>query len=329
MFDTVLLRHVCNEPRLDSFRPTGGRFVFNPPRVNGLAQPQLTWNLAPNGVGYLSAMVSLPKLIYGNNVQMLTEADIPRALDKITVCASDVVGVEFEAWTANVGRLDVPHNWRVGETETHYYLTALRNNAVYPRLTTKRIIKDTTVDWSNSSEKVIAYSKHVETADLAKQGRATDADVRESVGILRVEHRFLNSSACRRLAKDWMKLPDRRAEHLLSASVAETVMQETIDKLGLSNPVESSDSRIELLREYYGLGSTFFRLRGFVETCDDLGEALVKQRLGDETFRRNRKAVQAAKAWVTNPSRRTLPPLRLVRANLETGVRPMASVANG
>jgi hypothetical protein len=130
MFDTVVLNHAYMHapPRevLEGFRWVGDRYVHNAPPVKNYARPQLTWSAAPDGINYLTARVSVPKMIYSNNVQMITGADISLALDTITGYASDVSGVAFDAATANIVSLDVCHNYQVGEEEVFGYLNALR-----------------------------------------------------------------------------------------------------------------------------------------------------------------------------------------------------------
>jgi hypothetical protein len=314
MIDTVLFRHVCNYPCLDSFTQLGDKFVFNPPTVKGYARPHLTWRLAPNGIGYLDAKVSLPKMLFGNNVQMISEADITRAKDAVTGFVSGVVGVEYNAWTAPIGGLDVCHNWHVGEAETYMYLHALRN-AHLPKMT-RRVIDNGTVDFINSSEKVVFYSKHAETQKRAHEGKATDEQLHASIGILRGEHRFTNTSACKRLATR-LSLDSHRAEHLLTRDVAETVMDDTVRALGLDNHIEADDSRLAILRERYGFTSRYETLTGFLQLCDTYGaDNLVRLGYPAERFRRRRKLLEKAGVWLTNPTRATLPPLRLVRGNI-------------
>lgn len=314
MFDTVLFRHVCNAPCLDSFTQLGDKFVFNPPPVKGYARPHLTWYLAPDGVGYLDAKVSLPKMLFGNNIQMISDADIPRAKDTVTGFVSDVVCVEFNAWTAPLGGLDVCHNWHVGEAETYMYLHALRN-AHLPRMV-RRVIDTGTVDFINRSQKVVFYSKHAETMKRAQKGKATDEQLHASIGVLRGERRFTTTPACKRLAAS-LSVDSHRAEHLLTREVAEAVMSNTVKELGLDSRIESTDSRLALLREHYGFGKTYETLAGFLQLCDIHGaDNLVRLGYHPETFRRRRKEVEAAGAWLTNQTRATLPPLRLVRGNV-------------
>jgi hypothetical protein len=146
--------------------------------------------------------------------------------------------------------------------------------------------------------------------------------VRASVGLLRVEHRYLNTPAIKSLAED-LGLKDRRAASLLTPDISDLVMNETIMKLGLNRAIESGDSRLALLRERYGFGSRFQRLAGFLALCDAYGvDNLVSLGIvAERTFRRQRGEVEEAGAWLVSPVKRTLPPLRLVRSHEAAGLR--------
>lgn len=315
MFDTLVLRHPYQHqaPReiTKRFMHVDDRYVFNPRPAHGCTLPHLTWSSAPNGLCYLSAKASLPKMRFGNSVQMVTEADILPLLGRISDFASNAAGVYFDAPEAKVGRLDVCHNWQRTEVEVHQLLYALRN-AYLPRM--RRLIDGGTVYFQHSSERLVIYAKHSETAKLAQQGKTDDVVLRASVGVLRLEHRFSNSSACKRLAKHF-QLPDRRAKHLLCAEVAERVINEAVMKLALDKPIESGDSRLALLREHYrDKWKVYERCAGFLALFDVHGEeGLIEVGYDRETIRRRRSEIEAAGAWLITPSRHTLAPLRLVR----------------
>jgi hypothetical protein len=321
MFDTVTFRRTVKNPRLDAFSQKGDRFVFNPPHRDGGALPHLTFGFAPDGVGYLSATVSLPKMLFDNNVQTVSETDLPRLIASVSAFVSEVAGVRYDAGAANVARLDVCHNFPMSEESVQAYLLALRN-AHYPRMV-RNVMEGGTVNFTNPAstryprprinERVTVYSKLAEVAARALRGAATAAEVRAAVSALRIEHRFGTGARLGRLVTS-LRLPDRTAESLLCASVWEAVMGETISKLGVDKHIESGDSRLDLLRERFGVGRTYQNLAGFLALLDKHGvEGLLALGYNRETFRRNRKKVQEAGAWLINPSRAALPPLRLVR----------------
>jgi hypothetical protein len=321
MFDTFTIRHPVKNPCLDAFTDKGGKYVLNRPPVRGYSLPQLTYSDAPDGLSYLGVTVSLPKFYYGNNVQMISESDLALAMPAISIDVSDVVGVKFDSWTAKVGRLDFCNNFPVSEKLVPAYLHALRD-ASYPRMV-RNAFEDGTVNFTNTAgtrparpsltERVTVYSKHAEVLAQVRAGRASDADLQAAVGILRVEHRYMTGSRVRRLAAG-LRLPDRTAESLLRARVWETIMGETISKLGLDRHIESGDSRLDLVRERFGVGPAYQRLAGFIALLDKHGAAgLFALGYNKETFRRYQKMLDKAGVSITNPTRTTLPPLRLVR----------------
>lgn len=305
------------------FNFLGDRYVFNPPSKNGHALYSLTWSIAPDGIGYLTATGSLPKSLYGNNVELISdEADIFLALDSISAFASEATGLEFDARQANVCRLDVCHNWQIGEEDVYAYLRALRN-ATYPRMK-RNIYEVGTVNFTNwagtrnskrMTQRVTVYSKHSDILDLAHEGKATEAELHASVGVLRLEHRFSKSTSCKRLAAR-LGLLDRRAHSMLREHVFDRVLGETMKELGLDKPIESGDSRLALVREYYGIHSPQYkRLALFIILGDEHGfENLVPLKiLSRSRFYEHKRELEKAGAWLVSPLRRTLPPLRLVR----------------
>lgn len=259
----------------------------------------------------LSVETSLPKFLNGNNVELITsDEEMERALDSLSIIASDKTNVAFDARVSDVVRLDACWHWYMEQDEVYSRIHALRNAHV-ARM--KRRPYDHGTYLATKSETLLAYSKHSEVLERANKGEATNEELRLSAGIFRLERRFKGRDKCAREAAN-LGLPNQSAGALLCADVAEKVLNEGFMDLKLNSHIESSDSRFALLREKYGLTPTYFRLKGFLQTCDEEGaDNLIKQGVNPETFRRNRKAIEEAGAWITHPSRRTLPPLREVR----------------
>ncbi len=117
MIDTVSLRqHVpLLPPTLMSergFSPTCGHastddhyltWKLNLPR-DKVTWPRLTWSSTPSG-DWLTTEVSLPKLRFGNNVQMVSEADVGVALEDISRFISQTAGIAFDTSAALIGRV--------------------------------------------------------------------------------------------------------------------------------------------------------------------------------------------------------------------------------
>jgi hypothetical protein len=322
MFDTIMIHRAYKEsiPRQvrDTFIRKADRYVKPSSDTGSLLSlnrtvPSLSWSDKPNGVSYLTATVSLPKLLHGTNTILLSESDIARALGVLSEYTSQAAGIEFDATSANVGRMDICHNFQVGEADTYAYLGALRD-AKIPYLS--RRCFDSTVDFVNRSGApvVSVYAKYAETLKQAKRGKASDKDVERSRGVLRLERRFLNGGACKEVAKR-LPLRDRSAASLLQRVVYDTVMNVTIKELGLDEVIENGDKRLDFLLARYGMTAKYKQLAGFLALCDKHGaDNLIRLGYKKQTFYRERKEVIEAGAWLA--STRLLPPLRLVRSNL-------------
>lgn len=238
------------------------------------------------------------------------DAELQRAFDGISIVVSDVTGIDIDFRTGGVVRVDSCWNWSLTEDEVFYRIHSLRNACV-ARLRPKPY--EHGIYLTNKSESIVVYSKNQETVQLARKGKATDDDVRKSVGLLRIERRFIGSQKCKREARQRGYL-NRSVGEFVKIDEGQKMVNEALSKLGLDRPTESIDSRKALLFEHYGMTLTYERLVGFLELCDQFGpENLIKAGYCPEKFRRNQKLVAAAGAWSTNQSRRVLAPLRAVR----------------
>jgi hypothetical protein len=299
----------CSHDGRDCQHPA--RWKLNPPKV-AATLPRLTWNTAPNGNDYLSAIVSIPKLLFESNVEMVeNQRDINIALTAISRYVSETANTDFEASAANVMRVDYCHNWKLTPVEVCEYLRVLGNASV-SRMT-RHVIDTNTVQFSNASKAVVFYDKLQEVISRLRVGKASNREITASVGVLRFEKRFLNYRACERLAST-LGLPNRRAESLLSIDVAEFVMNETIKELGLDKSLESGDVRLDRLIEAYG-PKRASGLAGFLAFCDSYGaDNLIRLGLYKRsTFHRMRRQIKLAGAWLVTDRRRILSPLRLVQ----------------
>lgn len=286
----------------------GGRLYCNPPDV-----PAVNLSLYRRTTGdWLRVQTSFPKLLYSSNVPLIdTETELQRAIAAVSIIVSDITGIDLDFRSGNVVRLDAPYNWQMSEQEVFLRLQALRNVHV-PRLQTKPY--EHGIYLMNKSEVYCFYSKHSETTHLARKGKATTEDVRQSVGLLRGERRFIGGDKCKREAARF-GCRNPTVGEFVRMTVGERMVNEAVSSLGLDKSIEAGDSRFALLFEQYGLTSKTERLVGFLYECDQLGaENLIKLGYCKEKFRRNQKAVAAAGAWSTNQSRRALAPLHAVRA---------------
>jgi hypothetical protein len=323
MIDTVSLAlpqpmHHPSKMKALGFSPSCGhserdcrhlpRWKFNSASV-GATLPRITWSESPDRLHWLSASVSLPKMLFGSNVDLLAnDSDIETGLIAISRFVSEAADSDFDALSANVTRVDFCQNWRLTPTDVYHYLRTL-SQASLSRMT-RYLINDETVQFSNKSQTVIFYDKLQEVMARLRKSRATDAEARAAVGVLRFENRLLNNGACQRLAGK-LQIPDTRAEMLLTSNVAQTQMNDTLSCLGLDKPLKAGDGRLDLLRECYGLGSRFRALAGFLCLCDEYGaDNLVSLGIYSRAdyYRKRRQALTAG-AWLVSNSNRALPAL--------------------
>lgn len=337
MIDTVSLRHSAPLPPPSELAERGfiakysyassdserQRWRLNPPKY-AETLPRLTWSSSPSG-DWLTTEVSVPKFLFSTNLIQLTDANIQRGLDGISRFVSTTAGVNFDARSALVGRVDYCHNFAVGEGNKIPYLSAAAHASI-PRMKAHRI--ESSLAFTHSSQKILLYDKHDEVASRAKKGQASDGELRESVGLLRLEISHFTSDACRRLSKSY-SLPGRSADLLLHSSIAHQEIERGLKMLGLDDVTETVDARLDALREVYGETSHSRCLAGFLYFLDRYGEDFWQHGIGGykrSTYFKYRRELKNAGVWLR--SDRQLPPLRLVRNPREQLPKAVQSMSN-
>lgn len=128
-------------------------------------KPKLTWSEAPNGAHWLSVSGSLPKFIFGSNVHVFnSEQDLRTCLATLSEFVCDIAQVKFDAFAANVTRVDYCHDWHLtGELVTEY-LWALREISL-GRMK-RHLIANETVELRNKSQTISFYDKFQERSAM-------------------------------------------------------------------------------------------------------------------------------------------------------------------
>lgn len=316
MIDTAQLRHLIAVPPTIDLLALGFRsvpqhstsfktiWVKNAPRGT-TSQPRLTWSQTNCG-DWLSVEASLPRLLFGRNTVSLCEDDIPAALNELSVFVTQVVGIEFDATTALVGRVDYFVDFPVGEANLERYLAVVAT-AVLPRFDRHTI--NTTVLFRNKSKQISVYDKQAEI--LSHPDQVNPVMIDEARGMIRVEVRHKTSDACQRL-KEKYGLSHRTALDLFTGAIAFQELSDVLSDLGLDREILKYDSRIDTLREYYGDTTTFRRLAGFIKLLEHYGENFLRNGGGGYSrtmYYEHMRMVKGANAWLR--SNVELPPLRL------------------
>ncbi len=300
MIDSILLRIQASPPpksALLKFRWQNARAYY---RVgDNTYSPTLFYFAAPDGKHYLSIEASLPKIIFGNNVQVLNESQLKESLKQSGAFASEHFGVPFNAFAANVGRVDSCYNFSVGENRIYSYLQAA-SEAEPAHLKRRLIGKIETVEFFNKSRKIYCYDKSRETANLCRKGKATAETLERARGILRLEARFSSTEVVKQLAFKQFNLSDYTAQTLLNFDIAKKVLTNAVEALSLHEPVVSIDTRVDKLQEVYGYSSKFQRLTGFIRLCDIYGyqKLLALSVMKPSAYYKQRGEVRAAGALI-------------------------------
>ncbi len=248
--------------------------------------------------------------MFGSNVPMLEhDCEINQALTLTSDWVSEAARVTFDAGRANLSRVHFCHNFQMLPKDVLEYIKAASNTSI-PR-TVRTVCDNRTVQFSNGARAVVLYDKLSEVMSKLSKDEATNEDVAAATGVLRLETRFEDRRACKRLALRHSLSNTGGA--LLTMKVATGTLDETIDELGLNETVEGSEARLARLMDYYDPERAQI-LAGFMVFCDSFGaENLI--RLGyckKATFYQRRKALKAAGVWLHSGAMRRLPPLRLV-----------------
>lgn len=122
---------------------------------------------------------SLPKVAHGQNVSMLSQADLDQALTTLSNTLCDVTGADVPHvgdWELR-GRLDCVYSWdtrQAGKSHVADYLHALKSVEL-PRHITQSVDREATLYWRNSQRVIRLYDKQLETG------------LPEAAGLLRFE----------------------------------------------------------------------------------------------------------------------------------------------
>jgi hypothetical protein len=331
MFDTVTFRTERRKPpayelrRLGFTKPFDGSgkiWKWKPPAGSRL--PRINWISSQSG-DYLTVFeVSLPKLLYGNNVETIkTDAEAMRAVDALSVFASDVTYTECDLRRWDVVRLDACHSWNVTETEVAARVRAL-GSAHVRRMKPEPFPHG--MYWKTKSETLFAYSKHSDLCEAIREGEAIPDEVLQmSIGNFRLERRFLNRGAIKRRILKQFGLEGLHSETVLRASIAEAIINEDVMALNLDRPLVSGDARKARLLARYGFTNTYFRLRSFLEDyADPYLRERMRSEMNDQTFRNYRKELEAVGVLLDNPQPENYAALPLVGYGEASGAKAVS-----
>lgn len=312
MIDTITLFKAFNYRSLagnskDMKRVGTSTYAYNMPKGSNL--PKITINHDQRQYkDFLRAEVSVPKLLFGNNIESVGQTQIPMALKKISDYVSGIMGFDYDANSAKVSRVDYCYNFKLSAKDVPLYINAIKGASLSKM---QRVIYgDGTVEFKNNSSRILLYDKYQETCHSYKKKKATKEDVERSIGILRLEVRYVRAGSCQRFAKERLSAKHFPA-YLFTEKAAEYALSSALNRLGLASRVESIDNRYAKILNYCSIKESE-RLLGFLHLSDALGGIEnTKQYYSPATFKRRVSDIEKALVNLNTCSNVYLPPLEL------------------
>src|SRR5436190_15115930 len=133
---------------------------------------------------------SLPKMLFDNNVRVLTAGEVRQGADCISNLFEYYTGLEFDALSARLSRADLVCSWKLTEDEVNRRLDVtklVRYGGKHTRVIDKEKGVPSVYHGRKNYCENYLYSKHAETMLRVKQGTAKDEHLRASIGNLRLE----------------------------------------------------------------------------------------------------------------------------------------------
>jgi hypothetical protein len=263
--------------------------------------PRLTWY---GGSGVMTAEVSLPKLLNGENVSLIHEADLPAAFQKVSEFVSDATGKAAEVGAWNLSRADYCFSWSVGDL-LPLYLEAV--GKLHLSKHNRQSVDTSSVTWHSKANKLYFYDKH----------RESGLDIAE--GVLRLEATVRNTHY---LAEKWLKT-ERTAAALLTDANAVKMLSYFLKRLGLSQekPIFSKVGLMAKMVSEFGVVG-FEKMFGFLALYAVYGSKLASAdgHYSKRTYYRRRKQLAEAGllAWHSEPD--VVLPALAVRGQRQTSL---------
>ncbi|AIQ73029.1 hypothetical protein [Paenibacillus odorifer] len=203
----------------------------------------------------LTVQVSMPKFLYGDNVTMLTEPDIPLFFEQLQERLFHLFDVFIPHSEWIISRCDVCCNFQVGKKVGEYVRMLSRQQLAYKN--TIAYNQDQTVEYRNKSSRTILYDKHKQT----QKEKAPTEVIERSKGILRLEVRPSDNDLRRfsttRKAVELLQKPF--FDYTIEKTLAQIEYPEEVGDIDLSWLMENREniSKIETVLGFQLLQSIF------------------------------------------------------------------------
>lgn len=238
------------------------------------------------GKGMMLAEVSLPKLVKGNNYELIDSAGIKVGLEKIEERLTEVCTCEsVSKW--HVSRLDSVMSWAMGDNLQDY----IRYFRTLP--VTGYTLTGYTKDKKEIGSSWIAYSRRVNGYDKDEETGL------QLGGLLRLEVQDRNSASVRTLAKRLKR--KQTVKDIVTEDVARSELTRWIQRARIDEFILPEDDMFDVLIKEFGseAAEKYFFFVGYKRYGDQIKSL---SGMSESTFRRQQKAL----GQVANKREKTL-----------------------
>jgi hypothetical protein len=219
----------------------------------------------------LTAEASLPKLLRGANVPLLSESEIESSLRSLATLVEERSGLTFDTDSALVSRVDFARDFNISESEI--VPTVARLSQVQIPRYDRTQYNDTTVAFmprgERRSKRISVYGKLAEVARRC----ASEEEQNSARDVLRVEVSLRTKALAYITRRKPLDAQSREVRHILTPRVAAFVLEDTLQKLQFEAVGGAESDVIAKLLAHFGL-SRAKSLLGFLELRRKYGEAL-------------------------------------------------------
>lgn len=248
--------------------------------------------------GILRVEASLPKLLYGNNLAAVCDAELP--LKRLHEFVSDHVNGEIpELGQMEYLRVDYAYNFRVGQLLADYVSTLSGLSFLKHRRTTDSY--GGVEWWSNNGRRIRAYDKYKEIFENDKKR------VAEALGVLRFEIQLRKKSKYleRRQGNKKLTLQD-----VLQPQIAYCSLVEVLDKMSLSTQFLARDAARSVLDANFSFPKAT-RLLGFLRRLETGTMEDLKRATSRSTYYADKRELSGLGLWPPSAGPTTLPALAM------------------
>jgi hypothetical protein len=263
-----------------------GSLVWFDNGIRETHEPRVTLYQTWAGIWRVKAELSIPKLLFGNNVDLPTSHEIDEAITLASNNISHRTKSNFDSFSAQVARVDFALNI---QCEYSSALLAYFSRSKIPNLTRRTV--ESTVYFQNKSRGIRLYDKYAETVAMQRDLLALQD---RAAGIVRAEYFLSNTTSVNRFAKrsgyEEGSVGTVTSKSFIEIATRELTRLLTLDAIDLSG----GDTFRKILLKT-GSVKKAIALSGFLNAVTALGENFYKDldfEYSKSTYDRNRRDCQ-------------------------------------